>query len=160
MDTPDPPSDDALKDLVLDLNFVPEWAKGPAEKVQYDTRRHDREDRRGDRRGRDRRRDGDRNRNRRDDRGDRRGGGGGGRRGEHRGPDRGHPRDRRGPPPIRRAPVRVDFMPDRARLGKVVHLIRHSKRAYDLQDIAHRFMASVRRATIFRYRSRHGYPAT
>ncbi len=110
------------KDIVLDLNFVPQWARKPPGKSHYtrndysEKERPRREGRRPHRRGE--RRDDDRSR---------------------------HPRrevsDRREPSPPRREPIRelpvaVSFLPEQKRLASLVRQIHHSRRAYPLMDLA------------------------
>jgi len=193
-DKPSEKKDAKFEDLVLDLNFVPKWARDEPKitgiKPGRDYDKRGRDDRRGGGRGRrDDRRGGGR--------GDRRGGGGGGdrrgggggrrdggrregggqrrdgdRRGQggtatggqggrgqgqgnqgnrgQRGGNRDGQRDgqrggqrggnRRGPrEPIPDIGIKVDFLPDRDRLNKVVAVLRKSQRAYSLIDISSRF---------------------
>lgn len=125
-----------LQDLAIDLNFVPEWARAQPAVTKVESPKSER---RGDKRSGDRR--GPRSA------GDKpRGGprGGGGQRSNDRSGGGQSRQSNRPARPVRaqRAPVRVSFIPDRDRLGKVVKIIRSTKRAYALQDIAHRFMAN------------------
>ncbi len=121
------------EDILLDLNFVPQWAKKEPAANHYTT------DNRSERRpSRDRR-------------------GGPPRSGERR-PPRGRSDDRRGPPrgerPPRRdftprpqrmeLPVTIKFLPEQKRLASVVRQIHHSKRAYPLMDLAHIFLSDPR----------------
>jgi len=131
-----------LQDLILDLDFVPAWAKstpgidtGLASKGKGSRTEGDRS-RRGGRDGSQRRGSGHRGRGDgrepRDGRGQQRGHRG-------RGPRReGGEREQRRP--RRRMPLRIDYIPLRDRLSKVVRLIRHSQRAFPINDIADRFM--------------------
>ena len=124
--------------ILLDLNFVPTWARQPAGKNPYEQfsgggERRDRGERRewgGERR----------------DRKPRPGGPGKGRREER--PDRRGPREPR-PFPERRMerppemlPLDISFIPERTRLSAVVHDLRESGRAYPLMDIASAFLAN------------------
>lgn len=121
------------EDILLDLNFVPQWAKKEPAANHYAS------DNRSERRpSRDRR-------------------GGPPRSGERR-PPRGRSDDRRGPPrgerPPRRdftprpqrmeLPVTIKFLPEQKRLASVVRQIHHSKRAYPLMDLAHIFLSDPR----------------
>ena len=144
-------------ELDLDLNFVPTWARQPAGKNPYAQfegggrggRREERGSRPwGDQRGpRPPRRDGQR--------GERRGppAQGGERRGPPPGGDRrGTPsqggrrfeRDRRGEffdrPVV--PPIHVRFIPERNRLGAVVHDLHTSMRAYPLMEVAGGFLGN------------------
>lgn len=125
------------KEVVLDLNFVPDWAKQPAGTNPYTDAHYSTRDR-------PRRRDRDRH-------GPRPGGPGGGRGGPRR-PDRGRPRPddeaRRGDrderahrpyaprPPREDLPLDVSFLPDRDKLGLLVREIHRRKRAYPLVELA------------------------
>lgn len=127
----DTPQERDKPDLVLDLNFVPTWAREPAGKNPYEHFRG-REERGGMR-----------------PRGDR------DRRGEKR---EGRPpfgrRERREefrrsmaprPPPaevVRLPPVDVNFIPERHRLGAVARDIQSSGRAYPMADLAFRFLGN------------------
>ena len=137
------PKDGAQPDvheLLLNLNFVPTWARQPAQQNPYarhEPREH-REDRRGERPPRDQRRE-----PRRD--GERRGPRSGPQRGDRRGP-RFAPRtetERRpyAPPPMV-APVNVTFIPERERLAALVHDLHVARRAWPLADVAYRFLAN------------------
>ena len=131
----------ARDEVVLDLNFVPEWARKPAEANPYaDARfstseRHHRGDRRGPRSGAPGGRGGPRRTDRRRPRP-------GGERDRER--DRGERedrelRDRRPQPaaaPRERLPVEVSFLPDRDKLGLLVRELHRRKRAYPLVDLA------------------------
>lgn len=120
-------------DVVLDLNFVPQWARKPPGQNHYSERDFKDSDRRGGRRderprGRDSRNSGDR----RDDRPRR------------SGPDRNErPRSDRPRPvrePIRDLPVNVTFLPEQKRLASLVRQMHHSRRAYPLMDLANLFI--------------------
>jgi len=120
--TQDKPKDS--QDVVLDLNFVPQWARKPAGENHYEAKRfssQERPPRRDDRRGpprRDDRRD-DRSRKPRPERGDR-------------------SSDRRREPreSIKELPLSVSFLPEQKRLASLVRQIHHSRRAYPLMDLA------------------------
>ena len=149
----DEPTSQGKQDVVLDLNFVPKWAREPAGNNPYAHFEG-----RGDR--------GDR------DRGDRRPSfGGGGRPGEKRGGGdrRRGPGSRPGPggqnrngrPPFQQRdrdfqrterpsyerheqelpPVSISFIPERTRLGAVVRELRQSARAFPLMDLAVKFLS-------------------
>lgn len=130
------------EDLLLDLNFVPKWAKKEpgANHYQVDASRHDRHDRRD-------RRDGPPRRDRRDGppRSDRRDGPP---RSDRRPPMRGGesaPRRDTAPRPVRmNLPVEIKFLPEQKRLASLVRQIHHSKRAYPLIDLAHIFLSDPR----------------
>lgn len=139
------------EDLLLDLNFVPKWAKKEpgANHYQIDESRHGRHDRRDRRDGPPRRdrRDGPPRSDRRDGppRSDRRNGPP---RSDRRPPMRGGesaPR-RDAPPRPRRVdlPVEIKFLPEQKRLASLVRQIHHSKRAYPLIDLAHIFLSDPR----------------
>jgi len=110
------------KEAILDLNFVPQWARKPPGESHY-ARKDFSEDKRSSRR--DDRRPG-RNEDRREDR--------------PRRPRR-EPADRREQPrpqrePVRELPVSVSFLPEQKRLASLVRQIHHSRRAYPLMDLA------------------------
>ncbi|NCC53102.1 MAG: hypothetical protein EOM20_18075 [Spartobacteria bacterium] len=143
------------QDVILELNFVPTWARRPPGVNPYqhvgeddqktDRKRHDRRSPDG-RRDRPPRRDGNRGprpgpqgerpprpANRTDRRPDQRRGPGPG--------DRREPRPEREPRvDIPRLDVDVSFVPERRRLGVVVRQIRSANRAYPLQDVAALFL--------------------
>ncbi len=142
-------SQEPLKqDQVLELNFVPTWARQPAGQNPYAHFEG------GERRGP---RDRDDRERRRDDRGVRRdkprgpGGRGapggrekrGGKRFDRRGGDRGDRRDVARPERLPPPPVDVAFIPERSRLGALVHDLKVSGRAYPLVDLAVRFLATA-----------------
>ncbi len=109
------------KDVVLDLNFVPQWArKAPGENHYSDRTYKDsgpRRDRRDDRRS-----------PRRDSRDAR-----------PRPPRSDRSRPERPLPPrevIREIPVTVTFLPEQKRLASLVRQIHHTRRAYPLMDLA------------------------
>ncbi|HMO50004.1 MAG TPA: hypothetical protein PKE26_04130 [Kiritimatiellia bacterium] len=169
-DSPEQPNQDVsapeasesvnLQDLVLNLNFVPTWARKPSSTphpyggggTESEFEREDR-GRRGDR-GMERRRDGRDARGGRDDRSR-----GGNRRRDERGRGRDErprndqgPGERRGPrgPDDRRRPMReprvflpvdVAFIPDRDRLSAVVRQLHAVKRAFPLPYLAGFFLA-------------------
>jgi len=127
------------QDLLVDLNFVPEWARTSSEKNPYADHRgsrsddRDRRSRGGDRRG------GDRGRQDRNARGK------GGRR-EGRPPQQGRDRDRdrnrrptREPvsPPL---PVDIAFLPDRNKLNAMVKEMHRTRKAYPIMDLASLFI--------------------
>ena len=111
------------KDIILDLNFVPQWARKPpgeshyARKETVTDRRPPRHDDRRRPERRDGRRDGPAARPRREAP-------------ERREPTR-PPRD-----PIRELPVSVSFLPEQQRLASLVRQIHHSRRAFPLMDLA------------------------
>ena len=142
------------EDLLLDLNFVPKWAKKEpgANHYQIDESRHGRHDRRDRRDGPPRRdrRDGPPRSDRRDGppRSDRRNGPP---RSDRRPPMRGGesaPR-RDAPPRPRRVdlPVEIKFLPEQKRLASLVRQIHHSKRAYPADRSWHIFSYPIRAAT-------------
>lgn len=108
------------RDIILDLNFVPQWARKPPGESPYSrgtvtTEERPARDRRASRR--DRPRDEKPRRPRRD-------------LAERREP----PRPRREPP--KDLPITVSFLPEQKRLASVVRQIHHSRRAYPLMDLA------------------------
>jgi len=107
------------RDVVLDLNFVPQWARKPPGENHYSKKYSS---------------EGERPRRRDDRRSPRRGGDSDSR------PRR--PReDRPGRPPVKREPIKelpitVSFLPEQKRLASLVRQIHHSRRAYPLMDLA------------------------
>jgi hypothetical protein len=104
------------RDVILDLNFVPQWARKPPGKNHYsgsETVQEERKPRRDDRRP-------PRREGRRDDR--------------PREPREERPRPPR--EPIKELPVAVSFLPEQKRLASLVRQIHHSRRAYPLMDLA------------------------
>ncbi len=110
------------RDIILDLNFVPQWARKPPGESHYGRKDFSDEEerrprRRDDRRGR---REGPRDdrprRPRRDEYAPR------------------EPGPRREPP--KELPVSVTFLPEQKRLASLVRQIHHSRRAYPLMDLA------------------------
>jgi hypothetical protein len=139
------PDPEEIGSLLGGFDFTPDWARG-APGVQSDAPSRDtrREGRGGERRGprapdsARRGLQGVRVKPRRDQ--FERGPSGGG--DDRRGPDRrdgGDRQDRRGPF-IPRLPVHVDFIPEKNRLSNVVKIVRNSKRAFPLDQIAQKFM--------------------
>ncbi|HKL20710.1 MAG TPA: hypothetical protein VJ904_02825, partial [Tichowtungia sp.] len=130
------------EDVLLDLNFVPQWAKKDPGENHYHAamERSERSDRRGGPR-RDRRegpprsdrrpprRDGDRPPRRDGDRPPRRDGA----RAPHR--------EFQSRPAKVDLPVIIKFLPEQKRLASLVRQIHHSKRAYPLIDLAHIFLS-------------------
>lgn len=120
------------EDILLDLNFVPQWAKKEPAANHYaaDTRperRPSRDRRGGPPRSGDRRTPRGRSDDRRGPRGER------------------PPRREFTPRPQRRdLPVTIKFLPEQKRLASVVRQIHHSKRAYPLMDLAHIFLSDPR----------------
>lgn len=115
------------KDIILDLNFVPQWARKPPGESHYGTKEYrdsgPRRDRRDDRRPP--RRDSRDSRGSRDER-------------PHR-PRRDRDDQPRSHPPretIREIPVSVSFLPEQKRLASMVRQMHHSRRAYPLMDLA------------------------
>ena len=142
-------------DLVLQLNFVPQWARTPpGGRVYHEIDgREERGDRRGGDRwsrqgggGRDRRSSPRPGGGRRDERprgGPRREGRDAGR-GEDRATDRG-PRREFGPREdryARKAPVMVRLLPEQHGLASIVRKVSHSRRAYPLSEIAYIFLSN------------------
>ncbi len=127
---PEEPKD--AKDVILDLNFVPQWARKPPGENHYHAKNYSDSGRRDRRDHRDRR--DDRRPPRRDSRDDR--------------PRRPHPeRDDRSLParpprePVaREIPVSVSFLPEQRRLASLVRQMHHSRRAYPLMDLANLFI--------------------
>ncbi len=112
-------------DVILDLNFVPQWARKSPTENHYDAKNYKESPRRRDRND-------DRRSPRRDDR-----------------PRRPHPersdraRPERSRPPrevIRELPVSVTFLPEQQRLTSLVRQMHHSRRAYPLMDLANMFI--------------------
>jgi hypothetical protein len=121
--SPAPNESKDAKDMIFELNFVPQWARKPPGENHYSKKEYVGSDRRD--RGRDSRRS-SRREDRRDDRSRRR-----------PGPRRDEARPRRpAPPPIRELPVNVSFLPEQKRLASLVRQIHHSRRAYPLMDLA------------------------
>lgn len=115
------------EDILLDLNFVPQWAKKkPGENHYRSVEEHrDRPPRR------------DRERRERP--------GGAPRSGRR--PPRQHDRERRESRPHQAKvdlPVTIKFLPEQKRLSSLVRQIHHSKRAYPLIDLAHIFLSDPR----------------
>lgn len=163
-------SDDVKKpagsDLLLDLNFVPTWARQPATRNPYadytgeesrgrdgfrggagDRERSPRRPRPQDRSGSDRR-GGDRRAGRPAPRGDglpAPGGAAPAASGFHSargGPAfRGSPRGGENRPSEPRLPYELSFLPDRQNLGAAVHRIHAAHRAFPLAELAHMFLS-------------------
>lgn len=112
------------EDILLDLNFVPQWArKEPGKNHYHAEERPQRMPRGGERRPH------------REPRSDR------------RSPRRDRERDRRESRPRPEKvdlPVRIKFLPEQKRLSSLVRQIHHSKRAYPLIDLAHIFLSDAR----------------
>ena len=128
------------EDLLLDLNFVPQWAKkAPTENHYASDNRSERRPQR-DRRGRPPR-SGERRPPRSGERRPPRD-----RFGDSRGPQGHHaPRRDYAPRPQRmELPVTIKFLPEQKRLASLVRQIHHSKRAYPLMDLAHIFLSDPR----------------
>lgn len=115
------------KDVILDLNFVPQWARKPPGESHYGAKDYSDSSPRRDRRD-------DRRPPRRDSRDER--------------PRHPRPRPARDerprslPPrePIREIPVSVSFLPEQKRLASLVRQMHHSRRAYPLMDLANLFI--------------------
>jgi hypothetical protein len=135
--TPEGRGQSDVSELLVNLNFVPQWARQSPQENPY--ARHEpreRRDDRGERSPRDRR---EAPRGPRPP-GDRRGPPRGDRSGP-RFPPREERRDQRfAPPPP--APVQVTFIPERERLATLVHDLHIARRAWPLAEIAHRFLAN------------------
>lgn len=117
-------------DVILDLNFVPQWARKPPGENHYGAKEYKESGRQHDRR--DNRRD-DRRPPRRDSRDDR------------RPPRRDSSAERPRPArpshePIREIPVSVSFLPEQKHLASLVRQIHHARRAYPLIDLANLFI--------------------
>ena len=118
------------EDVLLDLNFVPQWARKDPGANHYQTaaERPARPPRRGGPpRSSDRRPPRDRAGDRRAPRGER--------------PPR---RDVRPRVPRVELPVIIKFLPEQKRLASLVRQIHHTKRAYPLMDLAHLFLSDPR----------------
>lgn len=136
-----PPVTDAsspnLQDLVSGLDFTPTWARpggsGPTQHAKFDKFKEPRENRDGKRRSRDERgRDGSRGGPRRE-----------GPPRDRRPDERSSPRGARPAQPREERitlPVEVSFIPDRDRLGAVVHQLHAVKRAFPLLYLANLFL--------------------
>ena len=121
---------DARKDtqeVVLDLNFVPQWARKPPGENHYSTKNY-----RDSSPSRDRR--DDRRAPRRDSRDDRP------RRPHSDRNDRSRPVRPTREPAAREIPVTVSFLPEQKRLASLVRQMHHSRRAYPLMDLANLFI--------------------
>jgi hypothetical protein len=150
------------EEVLLDLNFVPEWAREPATRNPYAEFSGGGRDRGGDHPGsgrgpfRDRGARPDRGGGGRHERGVRRNGRDGpprGRGGEDRGfrggedaasvrPAGGPHRGRTGGPrPSPELACDISFLPDRRGLGAAVHRIQSSRQAYPLAQLAHMFLS-------------------
>jgi len=117
------------KDVVLDLNFVPQWARKPPGENHYSSSGYADSDRRRDRRD-------DRRPPRRDSRDSRDSRSRPPRRDDRPRPDRLRPRHE----PVREIPVSVSFLPEQKRLASLVRQMHHSRRAYPLMDLANLFI--------------------
>lgn len=124
--------------ILLDLNFVPTWARQPAGKNPYEQFGGGEHRDRGERRewGGERR-----------DRKPRPGGPGQGKREGRpdlgRGPREPRPfSERRIERPVESLPLDISFIPERNRLSALVHELRDSGRAYPLMDLASGFLAN------------------
>ena len=129
-------------DLVFNLDFVPTWARkpaenpyagrsdfpsdGPRERGRPGGRDRDRDRMRGPKPGGDRNRGGPRDRDR----------GGRGRPDRERGPAPG-----RQPQPPPRLPIAISFLPDRQQLSAVVRQLNASQKAYPVSYVAHLLLA-------------------
>ena len=132
------------EDILLDLNFVPQWAKKEPAANHYaadnrSERRPSRDHRGGPPRSGERRPS-------RDSRAPRREGPPHGRSDDRRGPQGGQPprRDYAPRPQRMELPVGIKFLPEQKRLASLVRQIHHSKRAYPLMDLAHIFLSDPR----------------
>jgi len=113
-------------DVILDLNFVPQWARKAPGENHYSTKEYKGSDGRRDRR--DGRRD-DRRPPQRDSRGSRDD--------RPRRPSPGRDPQRAS---VREIPVAVTFLPEQKRLASLVRQIHHTRRAYPLIDLANIFI--------------------
>ena len=111
------------RDIIMELNFVPQWARKPPGESHY-TRKEEVHDKRPPRRDDGRRKD------RREGR----------REGPAARPRRPAPerQEQARPPrePFRELPVSISFLPEQKRLASLVRQIHHSRRAYPLMDLA------------------------
>ncbi|MDD4870575.1 MAG: hypothetical protein PHR77_08440 [Kiritimatiellae bacterium] len=127
------------KDLILELNFVPDWARKPPETNFFDRDSGGYPERSGKRRDHSQRRQD--SRDRRPDARDRRRDAGPGRRGDERATPRRHiPRERREWVEI--PPVNVRFLPQHKYLSEVIRRIRLSRRAHPLMQVAGLFISN------------------
>ncbi|HEY5621432.1 MAG TPA: hypothetical protein VIR77_02420 [Pontiella sp.] len=106
------------RDIILDLNFVPQWARKPPGESHYQKDYAEERPRRRD----------DRRTPRRDDRRTDR-------------PSRPRPQRSDRPAavqhePLKELPVAVSFLPEQKRLASLVRQIHHSRRAYPLMELA------------------------
>ena len=130
------------QDLLLDLNFVPEWARTESNQNPYADHRGTRSDDRGrSQRGGDRRGDG----RGRQDHGAARGKGGGKREGRPPSRDRGRDRSDRDRRPKREPvappiPVEIAFLPDRNKLNAMVKEMHRTGKAYPIMELASLFI--------------------
>ena len=111
------------REIVLDLDFVPQWARKPPGENHYSRKEYRDEDSRSGRDGG--RRSSNRREGRRDDRPRRPHGESFERR------PRSVPRE-----PAKELPISVTFLPEQKRLASLVRQIHHSRRAYPLIDLA------------------------
>jgi hypothetical protein len=138
---PDGKAQSDVSELLVNLNFVPQWARQSPQANPY--ARHEgreRRDERPERPSRDRREAprGPRPANR----GERRGPMQGERGAPPRFPQREEQADRRfAPPPP--APVYIAFIPERERLARLVHDMHAARRAWPMAEIAQRFLANL-----------------
>lgn len=109
------------RDIILDLNFVPQWARKPPGESHYARKDYSEEGASG-REGRRPPRRGDR----RDDRSRR----------PRREPSERREQVRPRREPAKELPVSVSFLPEQKRLASLVRQIHHSRRAYPLMDLA------------------------
>lgn len=132
----------AERELVLELNFVPEWARKPPSATAFFNDRPGRRD--GAHRGEPRN-------DRRDQRGSRPAGArpgaarpgsgsGGGR--APSGRDRDRPQRPERPPPVRPLPLHVRFLPDDRQISALIKRIRGNQRAYPLNEIVGLFLSN------------------
>ena len=135
---PDGQSQPEVSELLVNLNFVPQWARQSPQANPY--ARHEGHERRDDRPERQSRREISRG-PRPPSPGDRRGPP----RGDRNGP-RFPPREERverrfAPPPP--PPVQIAFIPERERLARLVHDMHAARRAWPIAEIANRFLANL-----------------
>jgi len=106
------------RDIILDLNFVPQWARKPPGESHYRQKDYEEE--------RPRRREERRTPRREERRAER--------------PSRPRPQRNDRPAverePVKELPVTVSFLPEQKRLASLVRQIHHSRRAYPLMDLA------------------------
>ena len=125
-----PPADEKLadRDMVLDLNFVPSWARKPSAEVRYVLPSERPRDRRRERPSREKRSRSPRGREAFEGR-------------RSRGTESVRRVPARQPEPTERSAFYARFFPEQRALSQVVRKLRASRRFYPLMDIASLFLA-------------------